>query len=265
MTPVTRAQRIYCAAVGLFALWVGIWGFFVPAEVERALPWKVPPLHARFLGSVYFSAAVMLFGGMLARVWAEVRAVVLLVGIWTGWLLVVSLFHLDQFDAGHKPVWFWFFAYIVYPLVAAFWVWRHRHDRESASGAALPDWARRLFQVFGALFLVLAAAMLLGPQAMAELWPWKITPLLVQIYSAPFLAYGVASFTLSRARTWPEVRWVVIGALVFATGVLVASFIHRSLFTASRPATWIWFGGFVLLFTLLSWMVARLPRHGVAA
>lgn len=30
MTVVTRGQRIYFAAVGLLALWMGIWGYFIP-------------------------------------------------------------------------------------------------------------------------------------------------------------------------------------------------------------------------------------------
>ena len=30
MAVVTRGQRIYFGAVGLLALWVGIWGYFIP-------------------------------------------------------------------------------------------------------------------------------------------------------------------------------------------------------------------------------------------
>ena len=53
MTAVTRGQKIYFAAVGLLALWVGIWGYFIPGRVDRAIPWLVPPLQARFLGALY--------------------------------------------------------------------------------------------------------------------------------------------------------------------------------------------------------------------
>jgi len=101
----------------LFALWVGIWGYFIPSHVDKAIPWLVPPLHARFLGAMYLSAAAFNLGSILAHYYAEVRIVIRMIVIWTGMLLIVSLFYLGEFDYNHKPVWFWFGAYLVYPLI----------------------------------------------------------------------------------------------------------------------------------------------------
>ena len=82
---------------------------------------------------------------------------------------------------------------------------------------------------------------------MVNVWPWKITRLLAQIYSAPFLAYGLSSLMLSRRQTWPEVRVVVMATFVFAFGVLLASFIHRELFSlhqfGHRIMVWRLFAG----------------------
>ena len=55
LTTVSRGERVYFAAVGLLALWVGVWGFLIPGQVDKALPFLVPPLHARFLGAMYLS------------------------------------------------------------------------------------------------------------------------------------------------------------------------------------------------------------------
>ena len=44
--------RCYFLLVGLFALWVGLWGYLQPGEIGRALPWNLPPLHARFAAQV---------------------------------------------------------------------------------------------------------------------------------------------------------------------------------------------------------------------
>ena len=44
MAPITRGQKIYFAAVGLLALWVGSWGYFIPSRVDQAIPWLVPSL-----------------------------------------------------------------------------------------------------------------------------------------------------------------------------------------------------------------------------
>lgn len=257
MTPVTRGQKIYFAAVGLFALWVGIWGYFIPGHVDWALPWLVPPLHARFLGAVYLSAAVLLAGGVLARNYVEVRVMILLITIWTGMLFILSLVHFAEFDFSHRPVWFWFGAYLVYPLIGLWYLWRNRSLNEKAAGSALTASFRGYLQVQGAVFTLLALCLLLVPGLMVAVWPWKITLLLAQIYSAPFLAYGVCSLLLSRQQAWLEVRLVVIGTFVLAFGALLASFIHRGLFSVTAPATWIWFGVFLTVIIALGWLSAR--------
>ena len=262
MLPVTRGQKIYFAAVGLLALWVGVWGYFVPGSVDRAIPWLVPPLHARFLGAMYLSGTTFMVGGILARTYAEVRVMVGVIAIWTGMLFIVSLFYLGEFDYSRQQVWIWFGAYLIYPLIALWLMWRHRTLRERGAGPALPTWVRGYLLAQGIVVTGLALSLLLAPESMVHLWPWKISRLLAQIYSAPFLAYGLSSLLLSRQQSWPEVRVVVNGTFVFAFGVLVASLIHRGLFSIANVATWIWFGGFGLATGMLGGLSIRSIREG---
>lgn len=239
---IARGERLYFAAVGVLALWVGFWGYFVPSEVERAIPFPVPPLHARFLGAVYLSGLVVMLGGLLAGSWREIRLVPILTALWTGGLGVISLFHLDRFDFAEPQPWVWFAAYIAYPLIALALAWRHRDGADdAASGPALPDWARGYLTGQGVVLTVLALALLLAPGALVEVWPWPIDRLLAQIYSAPLLAYGVGSMLLARRRTLLEVRVVAAGMLVFTAGVLLASIIHRGLFSAGDAEDVLWF------------------------
>lgn len=262
MTVVTRGQKVYFAAVGLLALWVGIWGYFIPSLVDRAIPWLVPPLHARFLGAMYFSGTTFMIGSILARYYVEVRVVVRVIAIWTGMLFIVSLFYLGEFDYSHGPVWFWFGAYLIYPLIALWLMWRDRSLRERIAGPVLPAWVRSYLLAQGIVVTVLALTLLFVPEFMVNVWPWKITRLLAQIYSAPFLAYGLSSLMLSRQQTWPEVRVVVIGTFVFAFSVLLASFIHRELFSLSNVATGVWFGGFLLATVMLGLLTVRSIQAG---
>jgi len=242
MTPVGLWERIYFVAVGLLAFWVGVWGFFAPGRVGKVLPFVVPPLHARFLGAMYLSGLTFMIGAVLATRWAEVRVVPPITAIWTGGLLVVSLLHLDQFDLGDPQEQVWFGAYVVYPLIALWLIWRHRGDAdEGAGGAALVPWVRAYLTTQGALVTVLALALLVAPGTMAGAWPWPITRLLAQIYSAPLAAYGVGSLLLARQRTWREVRVCVVAMSVFAAGVLAASLLHLDLFSFGDAAAWIWF------------------------
>jgi hypothetical protein len=262
MTHVTRGQKIYFAAVGLLALWVGIWGCFFPNSVDTAIPWLVPPLHARVLGALYFSAVAFTVGGIMARHYAEVRIVVPVIAIWTGLLFVISLFYLGEFDYSRGPVWFWFGSYLLYPLIGVWLMWHDRSRHETISGPPLPTWGRRYLLAQGVVVTTLALALLLTPEFMVNVWPWKITRLLAQIYSSPFLAYGLSSLVLSRQRTWLEVRILVISSFVFAFGVLLASFIHLGLFSSANAATWLWFGGLFIATVMLGLLSGQSIRAG---
>jgi hypothetical protein len=158
-------------------------------------------------------------------------------------------------------VWIWFGAYILYPLIALWLMWKHRAPHNRLSGSALPAWARGYLSIQGVLVTVLALFLLLAPEFMTSVWPWKITRLLAQIYSAPFLAYGLSSLMSSRLQTWSEVRVVVRATFVFAFGVLLASFIHAALFSPGAISTWLWFGGFVLATLMLGLLTVRATRE----
>jgi hypothetical protein len=259
MITVTRNQRIYFAAVGLLALWVGIWGFFIPEHVDKAIPWLIPPFHARFIGAIYISAAIIMGSAMLARTHAEVHIATIIATIWTGSLFLISLLYLREFDFSHRPVLFWFGAYILYPLIGLWFLWTHRNIKDESTSPSLPNWIRNYFLIQGVVITVLALGLLIAPEFMVSVWPWKITHMLAQIYSGPFSAFGVGSIMTSRQRTKSEVRIVVLGFFVLAIGVLIASTIHRVLFSESNPATWIWFGGFAFMALILGVMMIRKP------
>jgi hypothetical protein len=243
---VTRGQRIFFGFVLALAGYVGIWGMFLPGDIVRALPFAVPPLHARFLGAMYLSGATFMILGMLAREWAEVRVVAPMIAIWTGTLGIVSLLHLEAFDWERIQVWIWFAAYIAYPIIAAWIAWKQRARKTSASGPPLSPALRLYLTIQGGVVTLLALSLLLAPSALASAWPWSITPILAHIYGAPFLSYGLGSLHAARQRRWAEVRIAVYATLIFTLGVLVASLLHRALFDFGGPAAWLWFGGFGL-------------------
>lgn len=242
---VTTTQRSYFAAVGALAAWVGLPAYLVPAQVEAVLPFAVPALHARLIGAMYLSGLAIMVGGLLSRRWAEVRTIPAITAIWTGGLLLVTVLHLDQFDFGRTQTQIWFAAYLAYPLIGIAILWRRRDATAdvaaAASGTASGTAVRWVLTAQGAVLFVLGLALLLAPVSVAALWPWPVTPLLTQIYSAPLLAYGAGSLLLARVPTWPQRRIGVGGIALFATLALIASVIHAELFTATDPAAWIWF------------------------
>jgi hypothetical protein len=243
---VSPYQRVLFGLVFLFAAWVAAWGLFLPGEISVALPLSAPPMHARFLGAMYLSGSIFMLLGMMAHAWSSVRVVTLMLGLWTGMLGIVSALHLDAFDWLRRPTWFWFVAYIGYPLVALWIAWRQRAQTQSDAGPPVSGLLLIYLNVQGVVALALAVCLLVAPGFMTTVWPWAIPALLAQIYGAPFLSYGVGSLYAARQRTWREVRIAIYGTLVFAVGVLTASLIHAGLFNPRAPSAWLWFGGFAV-------------------
>jgi hypothetical protein len=239
----TRRQRTFFAIIFAFPAWVAAGGLFLPGQIDQFLPFKVPPLHARFIGAMYIAGAVMMLLAAASSAWHTVRVVTVILGIWTGMLGIVSLLHLNAFDWSWRPTWFWWFAYIWFPIGAAFIAWNQRHETGHADEPPLSPVLRGFLAIQGTVAVVLAFGLLLAPQIMIRLWPWSITPLLTQIYSAPFLAYGVGSLYASRQHGWSEVRIPVISTLILTLVAVVTSFMHSGLFNASNPSTWVWFCG----------------------
>ena len=195
---------------------------------------------------MYLSGMVLMGRALVARHLAEVQVAVVMAAVWTGMLLLVSLFHLDNFDFGHTPVWFWFGAYIAYPLIGAWLGFAYRDTEPPAGAAAVPHWVRAYLAAQAIACLVLAALLFFAAAWMTSLWPWKISVLLVQIYAGPFLSYGIGSFLLSRRTTWVELRIGLAAMLTFAVLVLVASLIHRASFGTAGISAAVWFGGFAI-------------------
>ena len=252
-----RLDRAFFAAVLVLAAVVGVWGMFLPGRVEAVLPFGVPPLHARFLGAMYLSGATFMLLALRAGRWTELRVVLPMIAIWTGMLGLVSLGHLEAFDWSRTQTWVWFAAYIGYPLLAAWIAWQQRGAQDPPSGQWTSGGLRRYLQVQGALVTLLALALLLAPAGMAARWPWKITPLLAQIYSAPFLSYGLGSLYAAGQRDRAALTIVLPATLVFTAGVLAASLRHAGLFAPDRAATWLWFGAFGLSTLALAWHAGR--------
>jgi hypothetical protein len=243
MSPVTLAQRFYLGAVAGLALWVGIWCYFIPARSALAIPWLLPPLCATFLGSMYLSGAVFTAGCMSARRWTDIRVVMPMIAMWTGGLAIISLFYLPAFDFARTQVLIWFGAYILYPLIALWLSWTHRRQPAPhlLSEPSLPQWVRLYLLGQGSLMTVLGLGLLLGPGAMQPLWPWQAGPMMLQLYAAPLLAYGIGSLMLMNRRAWSEIRLALVAMAVFTGAELVASVRYDAFLNGPSPAIAFWF------------------------
>jgi hypothetical protein len=262
MKPTLALHRCYFFVVLWFTWWVGYIGFFRPQEIQRALPWPVPPFHARFIGALYLSATVFLLLGLFARSRLQARTLVDIAFAWTGWLLVISLLHWSSFDFAREQVWFWMVAYVSFPVAAAWLAWGGPPVTAPTGALMAQPWALAWLRVQGAVLVMLAVLLATVPGWVAGLWPWKISAFLAQVYSGPVLGYGVGSLLLAHRRRWPEALIPSIGMLVFALLALVASTMHLALFTAGSPSQVVWFASLGVLVIMSAALIAGAVRHG---
>jgi hypothetical protein len=242
---------VYHRILHLFVLagagWVAFWGLALPAASDIALPFTVPPLHARFISAIYLSGFAYMLLALFARHWSEIRVVSIVLAVWTVMLGIVTVINLPAFDWSLEPVWFWFFAYTSFPIVGWYIVWSQRNDVSAADGPPLASALRAWLSLQGLVATVLALALFEAPNTMATLWPWALPPVVGQLYSAPLLAFGLGSFYAAQQHGWREARMVVVCSLVLAAAVLVGSYLHRGLFDRATVSAWLWFAGFAIV------------------
>jgi hypothetical protein len=236
-------HRIYLAAVGALALWVGVFCYFDTSLADWGIPWPLPPLCAAFVGSMYLSGAVGMTVCILSSRWTEIRPYVAIIAIWTGGLTVVSLLHLDAFNFHRAQDLVWFGAYIAYPLIGLGLLWRHRGVAEfnPHGERSIPRWANVYVRAQGVAMIALSLALLLATPLMQALWPWQTGRMMLQLYSQPILAFGVGSLIISRQAAWSEVRAVVISMAVFTGAELLASLRFIALFDGPPLSVAFWF------------------------
>jgi hypothetical protein len=256
--PFGKNMRRFYLLVAALTFYVMFWGFFFPGGLplqlpgfaksfDDALPFNlvIPPLHARFIGSFYGAATILLvYLALRARTWSDARICTWMIFIWTGILGIISFLHLEIFDWARPPWFAWMLAYIGFPLYAAWLLWQHRALPSLAADGTVAALLRAWFWVLAIALVPLSLALFFAPAAVAAAWPWKIPPILAQVYSGPLMAFGLCGALAARAGTWREVRGYVWVTLLFALGTLIASGIHRALFDPGRPVTWLWFLAF---------------------
>ncbi len=233
-------SRVFYGTVAAFALWVGALCFFDPALALNAIPWPVPPLHARFVGALNLSAAVMCVLAALSPSRHATRYVPLLIAVWSGVICLASFLHLEAYHYGKAPIWIWIVAYVAFPAAAGFLAFNTGQGDMEKSSLLLPAWQKNYLRLQGLVLVVFGAVLLLAPDLAALLWPWKINAILAQVYAGPLLAYGLVSFQLSGGGYRPAMI-PMTGMLVFVVLVFTASVLHRSLFSMQAISSWIWF------------------------
>ncbi len=257
---IPAAQRVFFVVIAVAALFVAYLGLVTPTKMDQSFTWAVlPPLHAGFVGMLYLFGGVYMVGCVLARRRAQVSAALPAIALFTSLLLLATILNSEAFDFDLAPVWVWTLSYTIYPAIALALLVRARRAvaTETGGAATLSAWTHAFLRVQAIAFALLGGLLLVVPSAAADIWPWPISAGLAQFYGGPFLAYAACSWHYARKTGWADVSAIAPAMLVFTSGTIAVSLVHRDLFSSSDPAAWVWFGGFAAAAALLLVMTIR--------
>jgi hypothetical protein len=126
----------------------------------------------------------------------------------------------------------------------------------------LPAWLRLVLLFTGLLQAALGLTLLLNPGAIGGLWPWALTPIEARLLGASSLVSMPLSLLAALGNRFSAARIPLVMLASYRVLQVLAGLIHLSRFDLTRPLTWNYFGGGVLLLALLAVALARGPALG---
>jgi hypothetical protein len=217
----------------------GAFLYFLPAHAQSDYAWRVvPPVNAGFLGAGYLAGtlatALVVFA---TRSWRSLRVLPLPLVVLSVTLLAATLLHTDRFRWDYPPTWLWTAVYAVVPFgVAALW---RRQERAAPPPPARHAGLRGLrlgSAAIGGPLLAGALALFLAPAALADFWPWPLTPLLARAVASWYALIGTALLVCAWSLRRPSEAIIPYATLLtWSALLLLLPVLHTDDFVAMGP------------------------------
>ena len=237
---------------------LGLLFLIVPTTAAGRFPWPLPPLAARFMGSLFLAGAAC---GAVNIVLGRSRGLTVLALVGVGNLFIAAAGILAVDASGittGMALWLAWFIGVAFALLAI--------ALPSVAGLAdvptpMPKSLRRYFQIHLAVVLPVGVAMFLFPAWAQPIWPWAMSAANIRLLGAFFLGAALISFWCQRQTSWHTVLPTLALYAVFASAATVASVIHFGLFEPGRLITWVFFALYVFVASGGWYFLARYPAQ----
>jgi len=233
--------------------------FLYPKTFGPVWPWTLPPLAARFMGSL------LMGGGVCAALAALSPEPLPLEGpalLGLGDLLIVSVCLLDTGEIGFTSrMIIWLIMFIGTALML--WglpVLGNRQAGQEKNQSRLSRGLQIYFLIHLAVVVPVGLTMYLGPALGQRLWPWGLSLVNVRLLGAFFIGASILSFWSLRQKSWQAVLPLLGLYAVFTSLATVASFIHFNLFNPARMVTWAFFALYIFV-AMGAWIFLGIAFH----
>jgi hypothetical protein len=222
-------QRLLWVAGGLVFL-AGLQLFAFSERTEEYFAWTIDvPLTAAFLGAGYWASVALEWLAAREKLWANARAAVPSVFVFTTLTLVATLLHLDLFHLDtsfglttRAVTWIWIAIYASVPVLLLFVFVKQAREPgdDPAIVMPMPFAITAVLALHAVILTFYGLYLFLSPERAASIWPWPLTELTGRAVGAWVLSLGVAAGSALRERDLRRVRasataYAVIGILQF--------------------------------------------------
>ena len=222
----TAGIRIILYVASFLVLSVGFSLYFLSEKTDTYFSWTInPPLTAAFLGAGYLASFLIEYLSASKKLWAQARPAV--PGVWVFTILtsIVTIIHRARFHFD-SPVfitqagtWFWLGIYISVPIaLGILWVLQAQQPGiDPTRKETLPAWLRAILNFQGLVMFLFGAAMLLVPETIIPLWPWKLSVLTSQAIGAWGVGIGIIALHASWENDWTRLSPMMVSYLAYGT------------------------------------------------
>ena len=223
----------------------GIVFFIFPGVAATIWPWALPPLAARFMGSLFLGGAACSLMCLRSR---DERGLFALILLAVGDLLIALSGLLGIADVGATPRAAGFFVFFVgTALLLVLTILPRIGGAAGLQGAPPARALRGFFLIHLLVVLPVGLSMYILPSWAQPLWPWQMTPINVRLIGSFFFGAAFLSIWALRLRSGESLRPVLAMYAIFASLATIASLIHFRLFDPARTVTWAFFALYVFV------------------
>jgi hypothetical protein len=239
-------RMLYIAATLVFI--AGIQLFVLTERTDRFFAWTIGvPLTAAFLGAGYWAAGLLEFLAARERYWANVRAAVFPVWVFTVLTTVATLLHLDTFRTESFWAWAWFAVYFIVPVALGIILIQQSRapGGDPPRTAPFPTWLRALLVVQVVVMIPVGAALMIAPGTADTLWPWGLPPLAARAAGAWLIGWSAIMVQAIMENDHRRARIPFVASLAWTLLIGIAIARHGGPLDWGSAHTWLF-----LLFVL---------------
>ena len=244
--------------------------YFFPDHTDTLFAWTIRPnMTPLIMGAGYISGSYFFIRAFFARRWHTVHLGFLPITAFTIFMAIATFMHLDRFHHGHVSFYAWIGLYIITPFIVPLVWFRNRATDPripEPDDVLLAPVMRGILGIGGAIQFAIALLLLLFPNVMIDLWPWKLTPLTAPVIGGWFALPSVVAMLMAIDRRWSAIRITLQSQLIGLALMLIAAIRAWSDFDRSNWLTWVFIagiGGMFLGLLALDIAMERPRRTGV--